>query len=115
MLAKDFPTEEMIESIWYQYAVEEKSSVASEIELLSKNQRKLLTILSRTDGTGAPLGQEFVQQANMSKTTIEQSLKILKQKMVKNSNKFDFANVHVKTKFAFFGNLKYCNKFCLFF
>ena len=31
--------------------------------------------------------------------------------MVKNSNKFDFANVHVKTKFAFFGNLKYCNKF----
>lgn len=80
LLMGDLPTVESIYQTWYQYAVEERSSVASEIELLSKNQRKLLTVLARTDGTNEPLGQKFIQQANMSKATIDQSLSFLEKK-----------------------------------
>jgi AAA+ ATPase superfamily predicted ATPase len=80
LLEKNLPTPELIEAIWNQYMMEERSSVASEIELLSKNQRKLLTVLARTGGTGAPLGQKFIQQANMSKATIDQSLVFLEKR-----------------------------------
>ena len=80
LLEKKLPSHETIEKIWHQYAMEERSSVASEMELLSKNQRKLLTILARTGGTDAPLSNYFIQQANMSKATIDQSLTFLEKK-----------------------------------
>jgi len=80
MWGKKPPTIQLIDETWCQYKLEERSSVAAEIELLSKNQRKLLTVLSRTEGVNEPLGKEFIHQANMSKTTISQSLKFLEQK-----------------------------------
>ncbi|OGO94563.1 MAG: hypothetical protein A3F10_04010 [Coxiella sp. RIFCSPHIGHO2_12_FULL_42_15] len=80
LLEKNLPDQEAVEKIWNQYVFEERSSVASELELLSKNQRKLLTVLSRTDGTNSPLGREFIQRANMSKATIDQSLTFLEKK-----------------------------------
>ena len=40
--------------MWKDYVIQEKSQVTSEIELLSKNQRKLLTVLARFGGTKAP-------------------------------------------------------------
>jgi AAA+ ATPase superfamily predicted ATPase len=73
-------TADSIAQIWHQYVIEERSSVASEVELLSKSQRKLLTVLSRTGGTNAPLGKEFTQLANISKTTIDQSLSFLEKR-----------------------------------
>lgn len=80
LLEEKLPTHETIEKIWHQYAMEERSSVASEMELLSKNQRKLLKILARTGGTDAPLGNDFIQQANISKATLDQSLTFLEKK-----------------------------------
>ncbi|EKD72941.1 MAG: hypothetical protein ACD_45C00507G0006 [uncultured bacterium] len=80
LLASRAPTSDLVEKNWFQYVTEERSSVASEIDLLSKNQRKLLTVLSRTNGTDAPLGQKFIQQANMSKATIDQSLTFLEKR-----------------------------------
>jgi AAA+ ATPase superfamily predicted ATPase len=80
LLEKTLPKTELIEKVWNQYVMEERSSVASELELLSKNQRKLLTVLARTDGTGAPLGREFIQQANISKATVDQSLTFLEKR-----------------------------------
>jgi AAA+ ATPase superfamily predicted ATPase len=80
LLEKTLPTPELIEKVWNQYVMEERSSVASELELLSKNQRKLLTVLARTDGTGAPLGRDFIQQANISKATVDQSLTFLEKR-----------------------------------
>lgn len=74
------PTVESIDELWQQYKREERSSVSTELELLSKNQRKLLTVLARTDGTNAPLGQKFVHQANMAKATIDQALTFLEKK-----------------------------------
>lgn len=80
LLEKNSPTPESIEKTWHQYVMEERSSVASEIELLSKNQRKLLTVLARSNETNAPLGRGFIQQANMSKATIDQSLTFLEKR-----------------------------------
>lgn len=79
-LLKTLPSSENIQAIWEQYIQEERSSVASEIELLSKNQRKLLTILARTQGTSEPFGKPFIQQASMSKATIDQALTFLENR-----------------------------------
>lgn len=74
------PTAAAVDNIWQQYAKEERSHVAAETELLSKYQRKLLTVLARTNGTNEILGQRFIQIANMSKTTISQTAATLKKK-----------------------------------
>lgn len=80
LLMGQSPTDDTVEKIWNQYLLEERSSVASELELLSKSQKKLLTILARTGGTDAPLGRDFIHQANMAKTTIDQAVSYLEKK-----------------------------------
>lgn len=77
---KETPIAEAVDDIWRRYAAEEKSSVAAETDLLSKNQRKLLTMLSRIGATDAPLGQKFIQQTNMSKATVNQAMSFLEKK-----------------------------------
>jgi AAA+ ATPase superfamily predicted ATPase len=79
-LKKDKPHAEAIQAVWLQYVLEERSNVASEMDLLSKNQKKLLIMLARERGTNAPLGQEFIRISNISKTTVEQSLKFLQKR-----------------------------------
>lgn len=76
---RDIATEKTIYDLWDKYVLEERSSVAAEVELLSKNQRKLLTILARVDGTKSPLGNEFIQISGMSKASIDQSLTVLER------------------------------------
>jgi hypothetical protein len=73
------PSRSTIDGLWNRYVLEERSNVGAEIELLSKNQRKLLTVLSRTNGTYSPLGNDFIQFAKMSKATIDQSLTFLER------------------------------------
>jgi len=80
LLEKNLTTPDLIERLWNQYMMEERSSVAAELELLSKNQRKLLTVLARTSSTNAPLGHKFIQQANISKATIDQALTFLEKR-----------------------------------
>jgi AAA+ ATPase superfamily predicted ATPase len=74
------PEVKTVESIWHNYVVQERSQVAAEIELLSKNQRKLLTVLARSNGTSAPRGREFESVAEMSGATITQALDFLEKK-----------------------------------
>jgi hypothetical protein len=76
----NFPSVESIQSIWNQYVVEERSSVSAELELLSKNQKKLLTVLSRVGGTTSPMGREFLGQAHMPKASVEQALLFLEKR-----------------------------------
>ncbi|MDF1827103.1 MAG: ATP-binding protein [Legionellaceae bacterium] len=79
MYEKKKPTINTIESMWIKYVSEERSHVASELDLLSKNQKKLLTILARSNGTSAPLGKDFIHLSKMSKTTIDQSMTFLER------------------------------------
>jgi len=71
------PSRSTIEDLWSQYVMEERSNVGAEAELLSKNQKKLLTVLSRTNGTYSALGRDFIQSTKMSKATVDQSLTFL--------------------------------------
>lgn len=48
------PTIDSVDAMWQIYVTQKRSQVAIEIELLSKNQRKLLTILARINRTTAP-------------------------------------------------------------
>ena len=73
------PTRTTINNLWNKYVLEERSNIGAEVELLSKNQRKLLTVLSRANGTYSPLGRDFIQLANMSKATLDQSLLFLER------------------------------------
>ena len=79
LLEKKLPSAEAIDQLWHQYVMEERSSVASELDMLSHNQKKLLTILAREHGTRSPLGQDFIQKSRMSKATVAQSLGVLEQ------------------------------------
>jgi len=73
------PSIDDLEKIWQQYSLEERSSIASELDMLSKNQKKLLTILARENGTDQPLGKDFIQKSRMSKATISQSMTFLER------------------------------------
>jgi uncharacterized protein len=74
---KGLPSCDDLELIWKDYVMEERSHVANEIELLSKNQRKLLSVLARHGGVEAPRSREFQQKAEMSGATIAQALDFL--------------------------------------
>lgn len=80
LLEKQKPNKNAIQNIWIQYLAEERSHVARELDLLSKNQKKLLTILARTDGVSSALGADFIQIAKMSKTSIDQALCFLERR-----------------------------------
>jgi AAA+ ATPase superfamily predicted ATPase len=69
-----------VDTLWKNYMMEERSQVANEIELLSKNQRKLLSVLSRSNGTDAPRSREFEKMAEMSGATIAQALDFLEKR-----------------------------------
>lgn len=80
LLLADKPSVSNIKKAWSLYALEQRSHVACELDLLSKNQKKLLIMLARSNGTLAPFGKDFVHTTNMSKATIEQSLSFLEKK-----------------------------------
>lgn len=77
---KQMPSTQFIEKTWHQYILEQRSTVAAEMDLLSANQRKLLRVLARHPGVTQPLGQKFIHIANMSKASIAQALKFLDRK-----------------------------------
>lgn len=77
---KKKPSSEEISNTWGLYITEERSNVASELDLLSKNQKKLLIILAREQGTNEPLGQKFIKISNISKASLDQSLKFLEKR-----------------------------------
>lgn len=86
----DVPSHNNIEALWKNYVNEERSNVAAEIELLSKNQRKLLTILARSNGAYSLLGNEFIQLSKMSKASIDQAITFLERHdyVIKNQDGF---------------------------
>jgi AAA+ ATPase superfamily predicted ATPase len=74
------PSADDVSVAWFNYVEQERSPVANELDALSKNQRKLLITLARTDGTATPRSAQFVSAANMSSATIGQALEFLVRK-----------------------------------
>ena len=80
LLFGEKPDADTVSALWDQYVIEERSNIAAEVDLLSMNQRKLLTVLSRENGHKALSGKTFIKIANMSKATIIQAYDYLERK-----------------------------------
>lgn len=77
---QDTPTIMVVDAAWQKHKCEERSQVSAELDLLSRNQRKLLTVLARYGATNEPRSLAFTQQAKMSGATITQALRFLEKK-----------------------------------
>lgn len=72
-------TEDAVFHTWHDYIQEEHSQVASELDLLSTSQRKLLVMLARHGGACAPRSRDFQVLSAMPGTTITQALSFLEK------------------------------------
>ncbi|MBY0544524.1 MAG: hypothetical protein K2Q14_03125 [Gammaproteobacteria bacterium] len=78
-LEEDFPTENKVEEIWHAYAMEEKSNVLHELDLLSANQSKMLIALAKYSPEMSPLSKEFTSITKFSMSSASQALKVLEK------------------------------------
>lgn len=73
-------SQEDVKSCWNNYAVEEKSAIFKELELLSLNQMKLLIAISMRNAVLMPLSDDFLTFARLPVASARQSLKALVEK-----------------------------------
>ena len=72
------PTQSVINNLWNDYILQEKSKVAKELGSLSTSQKKLLITISH--GTVKDLtGKETLQKLNFSSGTVTKSLRLLEE------------------------------------
>lgn len=79
-LNKKPPTVHEVNAYWDRLAIEDRSQIAAELDLLSNNQRKLLISLARHGNTSVPLSKEFSRLANLSTSSVAQALAVLEEK-----------------------------------
>ena len=80
LLSNVIPTEEYVSKQWIQYALENKSLIEREIELISLNQRKLLITIARNEPTKEIFGKLFSTQIDISPGSLSRTLEGLIQK-----------------------------------
>jgi hypothetical protein len=68
---------EGVQRAWADYAFEERSQVASDLDSLSLRQRKLLAALAREGGVISPRSSDFQKKSGIASTTIKQALEYL--------------------------------------
>jgi uncharacterized protein len=78
-LNEKLPSKQDIIDIWHKYALEEKSNLLAELELLSVNQFKLLVAIAKNQNI-QPMSKEFVVMTKFSLSSVAQALKGLVQK-----------------------------------
>ncbi len=77
---KNLPTEEEVLLVWKKYTFEEKSNILSEIELLSKNQAKMLIAIIKYGTDMQPMSKEFLNLTNFSLSSASQAVDVLSKK-----------------------------------
>ncbi len=73
------PSEEDVLACWIRLATEEKSQMASELDLLSDNQRNLLITLAKVGATKSLQSRGFVSRSELPTSSIAQSLAVLEE------------------------------------
>lgn len=79
-LQDDIPSEKTVLLTWEKYALEEKSGILSEIELLSKNQAKMLIAVAKYADNLKPLSKEFLNLTRFSASSAQQAIETLCKK-----------------------------------
>lgn len=78
--ANIIPSENEVQKAWHQYAMAEKSNVTNGIDLLSRNQAKMLIAIAKY-GADIPLtSKEFVSLTKFSPSSADQALKVLEKR-----------------------------------
>ena len=65
-LLSDSPNEKDVEEIWRQCALEEKTNILNEFDLLSANQAKMLIAIAKYGEDFSPMSKEFLTLTNFS-------------------------------------------------
>jgi AAA+ ATPase superfamily predicted ATPase len=68
----DLPSKEDVESIWHKYAMEEKTNILNEIDLLSANQAKMLIAIAKYGEELLPTGKDFLLLTKFSLSSAAQ-------------------------------------------
>lgn len=76
---KTLPSITQIESIWDEFANEERHRVAFELATLSPNQRAVIAELAK-NLTEQPSSKEFLSRVRLSSASNTQALKVLQEK-----------------------------------
>jgi hypothetical protein len=74
------PAEADVLSTWQKYALEEKSNILSEIDLLSKNQSKMLIAIAKYGHENQPTSKSFLSMTHFSAASASQALEVLVKK-----------------------------------
>jgi len=72
-----FSSADSIIVCWEQCVHEHRSQIEKEVELLRRNQKRLIIGLSRYGATNQPTGKDFLNKLNMSSTSLAQALSVL--------------------------------------
>lgn len=75
-----WPSEAAVLDGWNKYALENKSLVEHELELLSLNQRRVLHMLARWDEPKEIFSKEVIANLHMSSSSISGAVKFLIEK-----------------------------------
>lgn len=101
-LNEAIPTGNEVMLTWQKYIFEEKSSILSEVELLSKNQSKMLIAIAKYGDEWQPMHKAFLNITNFSASSAAQSLETLCKKdylYLDADNKYQIVDPSIKYLF----------------
>lgn len=79
-LLRGLPSKEDVENTWHQYAMEEKTNVLNETDLLSTNQAKMLIAIAKYGEEVLPMGKDFLSLTKFSLSSASQAIDTLERK-----------------------------------
>lgn len=71
---KSPPNAETVTAAWHDFVLENKSGIERELSLLSLNQRRLMIMLAREEGTTQIFSKEAAYNANLTASTIQKAI-----------------------------------------
>ena len=74
------PTEKEVYRTWYQFVLENKSSVEKELDLLSLNQRRLLIFLATHRQSNELFSKKITQMINLTSSSVQRAIEPLIEK-----------------------------------
>jgi AAA+ ATPase superfamily predicted ATPase len=74
------PAEKDILAAWHKFAMEERTNILSEIDLLSKNQAKMLIAIAKYGDNFSPMSKGFIGLTGFSLSSASQAINTLEKK-----------------------------------
>ena len=79
-LSYDLPSINEVHNVWHKYAMEEKTEVLNEIDLLSANQAKMIISIAKYGEEVSPMSKKFLSLTKFSLSSVSQATNTLEKK-----------------------------------